>query len=624
MPRHMPFSLEGEGNSTGGVFTSRIHLRVIVGGLVLGAAAASSFFLGVSRGRQLERRRQAAAATTSCSEPRSALSASTEEPLVPDAQTHQASLRRSSSAASRTEGASLVKIVEPDSTERHEQQLLANPDSMLSRASAESSSTPIPLVPASGGSVNLLTSFLYGSGSNNRNSPHGDALGSSNATLRRVGSVRRSSNPRSVTGFTRLTSNIGDEEGPINSSGLLTSLPRKPVWRVALTGGPCSGKSTSVAIIKEELTRLGFRVFLVPEVATILISGGLDFACMTKEKRLMQQQVILQTIMTLEDGFYELASFDPSSPSVLLCDRGTMDGRAYCTHDEWKELLRNSDSTEEEIRDTRYDAVIHLVTTAIGAEEHYTLTNNAARSEGVEEAAALDTRTLNAWIGHKTIAVIENKKGEGFDKKVGRCTSFMRKLVGAESVTCVAPLPWRGRVVGDTAPVVEEEMVFDVNDPAMATGCYCLVQRVDEDQVPCDAIHVSVTRKKLSPAAGMAYETLEARTSAATGATLYFHSGEFSLPSIRRKSAAQSGSLVSRNRSSRRITEEEFALLSAREITTSVESHVTFFHELRQWTLCKVREPASKEGIVFLRMTCGEDALELCPSWIKPFACDAE
>lgn len=38
------------------------------------------------------------------------------------------------------------------------------------------------------------------------------------------------------------------------------------------------------------------------------------------------------------------------------------------------------------LRDGRYDGIFHLVTAAIGAEEHYSLENNEARSEPVDLA----------------------------------------------------------------------------------------------------------------------------------------------------------------------------------------------------------------------------------------------
>lgn len=41
---------------------------------------------------------------------------------------------------------------------------------------------------------------------------------------------------------------------------------------------------------------------------------------------------------------------------------------------------------ERSLRDERYDGIFHLVTAACGAEEHYSLQNNEARSESVEMA----------------------------------------------------------------------------------------------------------------------------------------------------------------------------------------------------------------------------------------------
>ncbi len=45
-----------------------------------------------------------------------------------------------------------------------------------------------------------------------------------------------------------------------------------------------------------------------------------------------------------------------------------------------------------ELRDTRYDAVIHMMTAANGAEEFYASINNEARYESKEEAIEKDDR----------------------------------------------------------------------------------------------------------------------------------------------------------------------------------------------------------------------------------------
>jgi putative protein kinase ArgK-like GTPase of G3E family len=41
-----------------------------------------------------------------------------------------------------------------------------------------------------------------------------------------------------------------------------------------MTGGPCAGKTTAIAAISQDMTQLGYKVFVVPEAATLLMKGG--------------------------------------------------------------------------------------------------------------------------------------------------------------------------------------------------------------------------------------------------------------------------------------------------------------------------------------------------------------
>jgi CYTH domain-containing protein len=60
--------------------------------------------------------------------------------------------------------------------------------------------------------------------------------------------------------------------------------------------------------------------------------------------------------------------------------------------------------------------VIFLRTAALGAEEFYTCDNNQARKETAAQAREMDQRTLETWIGHPHLRVIENGPG-GFEEK---------------------------------------------------------------------------------------------------------------------------------------------------------------------------------------------------------------
>ena len=58
----------------------------------------------------------------------------------------------------------------------------------------------------------------------------------------------------------------------------------------------------------------------------------------------------------------------------------------------WNSLMSHAGTETTELRDSRYDAVVHLVSAAIGASEHYTTANNAARSEVATTHSLLATR----------------------------------------------------------------------------------------------------------------------------------------------------------------------------------------------------------------------------------------
>ena len=65
----------------------------------------------------------------------------------------------------------------------------------------------------------------------------------------------------------------------------------------------------------------------------------------------------------------------------------------------------------------RYDAIIHLVTAADGADEHYcTQVDGEPRYESVEEARDKDIRLRRAYDGHENWVMIDNDGG--FEQKL--------------------------------------------------------------------------------------------------------------------------------------------------------------------------------------------------------------
>lgn len=197
------------------------------------------------------------------------------------------------------------------------------------------------------------------------------------------------------------------------------------ISKIVITGGPCAGKSTALSWIQQELSKIGYTVLVIPETATEFISGGVaPWTCGTNVD---YQKIQMKLQMKKEELFLIAANTMPKDKIIIVCDRGLLDNRAYMNESEFNEVLEEINDTEASLRD-QYDAVFHLVTAANGAEKYYTLENNVARYETVEEAIALDDRIISAWTGHPHFRIIDNSTG--FELKMKRLISEILSFIG--------------------------------------------------------------------------------------------------------------------------------------------------------------------------------------------------
>lgn len=77
--------------------------------------------------------------------------------------------------------------------------------------------------------------------------------------------------------------------------------------------------------------------------------------------------------MALEDSFMAIAKLQkPDQDVVVMCDRGLMDGSAFMTPKNWQTMLNELHITDmSTLCNERYDAIIHMMSAAKDAEEHY-------------------------------------------------------------------------------------------------------------------------------------------------------------------------------------------------------------------------------------------------------------
>lgn len=177
------------------------------------------------------------------------------------------------------------------------------------------------------------------------------------------------------------------------------------IKKIVISGGPCGGKTSAMEYIKETFSTLGYRVLFIHESASELISGGIaPWTCGTSD----QYQLCQLRYQLEKEKIIKLAAQTMEVDKILIvCDRGTLDNKAYMSEEAFKQALAIMQVSEDELL-AEYDGVFHLVSAAIGASEYYTTSNNEARSETCEEAAILDEYLGKAWSKHPQYYLIDN------------------------------------------------------------------------------------------------------------------------------------------------------------------------------------------------------------------------
>ena len=79
------------------------------------------------------------------------------------------------------------------------------------------------------------------------------------------------------------------------------------IKKIALTGGPCAGKTTALVKIVEYFSGMGYKVFTIPEVPTLYSTGGWNYLTPNRELYYEGERAILETQLALEDQFYRLS-----------------------------------------------------------------------------------------------------------------------------------------------------------------------------------------------------------------------------------------------------------------------------------------------------------------------------
>lgn len=180
----------------------------------------------------------------------------------------------------------------------------------------------------------------------------------------------------------------------------------KLIAKIALTGGPCAGKTTTISRIEEHLNDLGYHVLTVNECATETIKNGIRPFGKNAVGVYEFENEILNLQLYKERRFKDfIKNYPDDTKIIILCDRGAVDVCAYLGIDEYKRMLKENHLNGDDLL-KEYDLVIHMITVAANLENRYSNSNNKARFEDSQEAIDVDNNIKEAWRDYPNMKVV--------------------------------------------------------------------------------------------------------------------------------------------------------------------------------------------------------------------------
>ena len=210
------------------------------------------------------------------------------------------------------------------------------------------------------------------------------------------------------------------------------------VVKIAITGGPCGGKSELLKRLQE---KYGDQLTIMPEIATQLLEiplneGGVGIPGQDVEwspewqndfqSRIIEKQLSDETYLT------QVADLRNRGVKLVICDRGILDGAAY--EPLGREAFMQKHQLTAELCHSLYDVVIHLNSLATDQPELYDQLKhtNPSRFEDADTAKALDEKIALAYEGHPNLIRIP-ADGE-FCHKLERCEKILIEFAGLSQI----------------------------------------------------------------------------------------------------------------------------------------------------------------------------------------------
>lgn len=151
--------------------------------------------------------------------------------------------------------------------------------------------------------------------------------------------------------------------------------------KILITGGACSGKTEIIRRLFAKYTELGFNVFIINEVPTMLINNGLTSAKVGKKRFI---NVVIKMYLDMQKN-YEWAITSSTDECLLIVDGSPIDMLKFIEKDELEKILKDYDTSIEKYLNC-FDKIVFLDSIAVEHPEMFTTDNNKARINDVQQA----------------------------------------------------------------------------------------------------------------------------------------------------------------------------------------------------------------------------------------------
>lgn len=176
--------------------------------------------------------------------------------------------------------------------------------------------------------------------------------------------------------------------------------------KVCLTGGPSTGKTSVINAINKHFSSLGYNVIIAPETATSFIQSGIRPFGDNALPSIEFQRLVIQNQLHNERICEKAAEVLGKDKSIIICDRGVLDGIAYVNEQEWKSILEKEGIHPRDLL-TSYDVVLYM----LGKSEIFTTENNKSRYESsADEALEKGKKVLKSYLSHDNLRVIQPRE----------------------------------------------------------------------------------------------------------------------------------------------------------------------------------------------------------------------